>query len=459
MIEWFSMEKDAVKPKFEVDPIRGSILKGMIVFAFPISVSALLTMLFSFADTIVIGRFGHANAISAIGVSASVLNLLVGGLTELSCGVTVTAGTYYGENRPDKAAGLLHSLPLSAFIPGALISAAVILSSRLILRLLNCPEEILSDALLYFRIYFLGVPLTVMSTFLSSLLQAKGNSYIPFFFQLLASVLNILLNLLFVIAFDWNVAGVGAATVISQAMLACMLIVYFCGRDDELKLDLRKLTFFTGMKKVFSIGVPASMEGILLNLSGVIIAAAINRFDTTVIAGNTIATTIEGLMILTFTGFAAASAVYISQNYGAKKKDRVLKTFVITVLTVFLAAETAGILLYCFSGPLASLFTSDPEIIACARTRMFYMCLFFGFCGTMNVVSGCERGLGDAKTPLFISLFCSVAFRLTWVLTYAKAAGTVESIYMSYPICWGLCTVLNVIAFSILYRKKMRELG
>ena len=444
--------------KFEVDPVRGSILKGMIVFALPISASALLTMLFSFADTIVIGRFGHANAISAIGVSASVLNLLVGGLTELSSGVTVTAGRYYGENRPDQVSRLLHSLPLSSLLPGTLLSVAAILSSRMILRFLNCPEEILGDAMLYFRIYFLGVPLTVMSTFLSSVLQARGNSYIPFFFQIAAAVLNILLNLLFVIVFDWNVAGVGAATVISQSVLALLLLVFFCGREDELKLDLRKLTLFSGMKKVFSIGIPASMEGVILNLSGVIIASAINRFDTPVIAGNTIATTIEGLMVLTFIGFASASTVYISQNYGAKEKERVRKTFLITISTVFLAAEAVGILLYLFADPLASLFTSEQAIVECAKSRMFYMCLFFGFCGTMNVVSGCEHGLGDAKTPLYISLLCSVAFRLTWILTYARAAGTVESIYLSYPICWILCTVLTVIAFWRLYRIKMQEL-
>lgn len=456
MIELFSMNEET--KRYEVDPVRGSILKGMIRFSLPISASTLLTMLFSFADTIVIGRFGHANAISAIGVSASILNLLVGGLTELSSGVTVTAGRYYGENRPEKVSRLLHSLPLSALLPGSLISIAAILSSRMILRFLNCPDKILADAVLYFRIYFLGVPLTVMSTFLASVLQARGNSFIPFFFQISAAVLNILLNLFFVIVFDWNVAGVGAATVISQVVLAVMFLVFLCGREDELKLDLKKLTLFSGMKQVFSIGIPASMEGIILNLSGVIIASAVNRFDTPVIAGNTIATTIEGLMVLTFVGFASASTVYISQNYGAKEKERVRNTFLITISTVFLAAEAVGVLLYLFADPLASLFTSERAIVECAKSRMFYMCLFFGFCGTMNVVSGCERGLGDAKTPLYISLFCSVAFRLTWILTYARAAGTVESIYISFPICWILCTVLNVIAFRRIYRIKMKEL-
>lgn len=441
----------------EVNPLKGSILKGMLVFALPISVSALLTMLFSCADTVVIGRFGHENAISAIGVSASVLNFLVSGLSSLSAGVTVVAGKLYGQNEPDKVRRLLHSLPLTSLCLGVGLSLLAILFSGGILRLLNCPDAILEDALAYFRIYFLGVPLTVMTGFLSAILQAKGNSYTPFFFQILASALNIALNLLFVIVFDWNVVGVAVATVISELLLAAVITLYFLRQDNELKLELRRLSLFRHTREVFAVGIPSSLEGIVLNLSGVIIASVINRFSTAVIAGNTVATTVEGLMVITFTGFANASTVFISQNYGAGKLDRVKRTYGVTMVTVFLAAELVGILLYLFSSRVLLLFTADPDIIHSAQSRMFYMCLFFGLCGTMNVITGCELGLGDAKTPLVISILCSVCFRLTWVFTYAAWKGTVEAVYLSYPICWGLCTLLNALAFHKLFNRKKSE--
>lgn len=444
-------------PDKNINPLEGSILKGMLLFALPISISALLTMLFSCADTIVIGRFGHENAISAVGVSSSVLNLLVSGLTALAGGVTVTAGKYYGQGNDKKIRALLHTLPFTAFVLGTALSLCAICFSNRILTLLNCPAEIFHDAILYFRIYFLGVPLTAISCFLSSMLQARGNSYVPFFFQILASGINILLNLLFVIVFDWNVAGVAIATVLSQLWLAAAITIYMTKLSDELKLNLRELTVFQDTAHVLSIGIPSSLEGIVLNLSGTIISAVINRFDTAVIAGNTVAATIEGLMVLTFTGFANASAVYVSQNYGAGKTDRVWRTYRLTLATVFLLSELAGILTYLFSARLSALFTQDPAIIQSAQTRMFYMCLFFGLCGTMNVIGGCQRGLDDARTPLYIAVICSVVFRLTWIFTYAAWSGTIEAIYMSYPICWGLCTALNILAFRRLFRRQLKR--
>ena len=439
-----------MRTKLEVNPLQGSILKGMLIFALPISLSALLTMLFSCADTVVIGRFGHDGAISAIGASASILNFLVSGLTALSSGITVVFGKYYGERKPEQVTKLLHSLPLTALVLGGGLSLIVIVFSAPILRLMNCPEEILTDALVYFRIYFLGVPLTLLSTMLSAALQAKGNAYVPFFLEIGAASINILLNLAFVIGLDWNVFGVAIATVLSQLLLAGATMLFLCRQEDELKLDLGKLTLFAGLKPVFQVGIPASLEGIILNLSGVIIASVINRFDC-------VATSLEGLMVITFTGFANACTVFTSQNYGAKNMSRVRAVYRTTMLAVFSAAELAGIVLYLLSPQLVWLFTTDAAIAHYARIRMFYMCLFFGLCGTMNVVSGCEHGLGDAKTPLYISVICSVAFRLTWIFTYVAHAGTIEAIYMSYPLCWGLCTLLNHLAFCRLFRKKQMQ--
>lgn len=446
-----------MKNKMNVNPLEGNILKGMLIFAFPVALSCLMTMLFSCIDTIVIGRFGHENAIAAIGVSSSVINLLVGGLTGLGGGIVVAAGHYYGRGDKQKIKNLLHSIPLTALFLGGILSICTIALAVPILRLLSCPEQLMAAALTYFRIYFLGVPFTVLGTFLSSIIQAKGNSYVPFSFQILASVTNIVLDLFFVIGLDLNLVGVAAATVIAQVLLSLLLLFYLCRQKDELQLDVKKLKFFTHMNDVFSIGIPSSLEGIAINLSGAIISSAINKFDANVIAGNSISTTIEGLMVVTFTGFAGASAVYVSQNYGSGNLKRVKESVIITVITVFLSAEVIGGILYLLSPKLLLIFTTDLMIIQNACLRMRYMCLFFGLCGVMNVIGDCIRGLGDARTPLIISILCSIVFRLTWIFTYAKWKGTISAIYLSYPICWGLCCFMNIVAFIIVFNKKMRQ--
>lgn len=445
------------RKKFQTDPLHDPILKGMLILGMPVALSALLTMLFSCADTVVIGRFGHPGAITAIGVSASVLNLLVGGLTALAAGVTVTAGNLYGQGRKDRVRELAQTLPLTALFLGALLSLFALSASRPILLALNCPPQALADALVYFRIYFCGVPFTMVSTFLSALLQARGDSFTPFCLQMAASLLNILLNLLFVIVFDWNVAGVALATVISQFLLAAAVLFLMTGQENELKLDLLSCTFFHRTGSLFSIGIPSSLEGMVLNLSGVIIASVINRFDSAVIAGNSIATTLEGLIVVTFAGFENASAVFISQNCGAGRLDRVRKTYRITVAAVFLCAEGAGILIWLASPALLGIFTGDEAIRQAASVRLFYMCLFFGLLGLMNVVSGCVRGLGDARTPLYISVLGSVFFRLGWIFTFAARAGTIESVYLSYPLCWSLCSALNMAAFARLMKKEEKR--
>ena len=446
--------RNSMKRKMEVNPLEGGILRQMLLFALPVMGAALLQMLFSAADTAVIGRFGHPGALSAIGVSSAVINLLVGGLTALDAGVTVAAGRRYGQGDREGVGKMVSALPPTALLLGGALAAAAVALADPILGWMNCPAEIRTDARLYFRIYFLGVPFLLTTGLLSAVLQARGNSFLPFLFQIGAAVINIALNLVFVIALDWNIAGVAAATVISEALCAGALTLFMARQRDETRLRLREMRLFRSLGEVFSIGIPSSLEGIVLNLSGVIIAAAINRFDAAVIAGNTVGTTIEGLIVVSFTGFANASVVFISQNYGKGNFQRIGKIYRTTILSVFLISESLGIAVYALSPVLTRLFTQDALVMAHARTRMFYMCLFFGGCGVMNVISGCVRGLGEARLPLIISILCSVVFRVTWIYTYAAGRGTVEAIYVSYPLCWGLCVALNAAAFHATFRKK-----
>ena len=451
------MEHQSRKKGFEVNALSGSIFKNMLLFALPILGTGLLRILFSVADTVVIGRFGHEGAISAIGVSASVLHLLISGLMALGTGVTVVCGRLFGKNDERSASNLLHSLPLTGFLLGCILSVLVIIFTDHILRWISCPDSLMRDAALYFRIYFTGVPFSVVVSLLSAYIHSKGNSVIPFLFEMGAAVLNILMNLVFVIVFDWNVAGVAVATAISQALCAAAFMCYLAMQKGTDRLRIRKLTLFSGLKEVFALGIPAAIEGMVLNVSNVIISAAVNKFDSGVIGGNTIAANIEGIMAIAFVGFANAAVVFISQNHGKDNYPRIKKIFVVAAATVFIGAELLGIIIYSASPILTRIFTYDPVYIASARTRMFFMCLFYGLCGLMNLISGCIRGLGETRLPLIISLICSVAFRITWIYTYAASKGTIESIYVSYPICWALYAAIGLTAFFLVLRKRIRE--
>ena len=447
-----------MKRRLEVDPLHGPILKNMLLFGLPIVGSSILHVLFSAADTAVIGNFGHEGAISAIGVCMPVCHLLIAGLGALSGGVTIVFGRMYGRRETDKVSDLVQALPLTAFTLGAALAIVACVLSTPILRLVNCPESLFAEARVYFCIYFAAVPFSMTQYFLASVLQSRGNSFIPFVFQMSAAVVNIFINLIFVIVFDWNIAGVASATLFSQMLSSTAMVVFYTRQRDEIRLHLNRMRVFTGLGEVFRVGIPSSLEGMIINISGVVISAAINRFDPVVIAGNTLSGTLEGFMSISFVAFSSSGVVFISQNYGHRDLPRVRRIFRTTLAGVLIAGEVIGFLVYLASPYVLKIFSPDAGIIAYARVRLFYMCMFYGLCGTLNAISGCVRGLGNTKLPLAISVISSFFFRITWIYTYAAWKGTIEAIYMAYPICWAINTVLNVAAFYYVFKQRAAEL-
>ncbi len=446
------------KKKLVADPLNGSIIKNMIIFALPLMGISLLYTLFGSIDTMVVGRFGHENAMSAIGVSQSVTWTIIGVVMSLSAGVSMVFGRMYGEGKKKEINELLQALPLSIFFLSVCLAAIAIILAPWILTAVNCPDNVMSDALIYFRLYFCMVPFMVTFSFMTSVVQSKGDSVTPMVFQIIAQVANLLMNLLFVIVFDWNLFGVALATVLCEVLAMTMMTVHLTRQKDELHLDLKHLKFFTGTKEIWEKGIPSSLEGFALNITATVLASFINGFSATIIAGNTVAGSIEGLMMMGFSGFEAASVVFIAQNLGAKDMKRVKKVFVTTVAFVSIICFSIGALCLLFAEPLTSLFTKDAAIQAAAIHRMQLICLFYFLCGNMNSIMGCIRGLQDAKTPLVISIIASVCFRLGYLMTVAKSLGTVESVYMAFPYTWGLATFLGIIAFIVIYRKRVKQI-
>lgn len=437
-----------------VDPLHGNVVTGMLLFALPIMGTVFLQMLFTSVDTMVIGRFGSDGAMAAVGACAAIINLIVSAVTGLGTGISILVGQKTG--RADRAgvSRLLHSIPLSALCIGGLAAAAVIPVAPFLLEKMNCPPALLPRAVQYFRIYALSLPFMVCFQFLSSVSNAEGNSLLPFVTEASCGLLNLVLNLVFVICLGWDVAGVAIATVLSQACGAGAIFVNFVFFRKETAIQPQQLRLFAGFREVFHMGIPASLESVIMNLSGVVMQSAINRFPESVISGNAVGSSIEGLICVTFVGFSSAATVFISQNFAAGQITRTRQIQRSVTLSVLALGELVGLALYAGADLLTGLYTLDPMIAQAAKTRMAFMCLPYGLLAAMNVSGGCVLGLGNTKIPLAISVACSCLFRIVWIYAYAIPKGTVEAIYISYPICWLLATVLYVTAFFCLLGKK-----
>ncbi len=441
-----------------VDPLHGNVVMGMLLFALPIMGTVFLQMLFTSVDTMVVGRYGSDNAMAAVGACSAIISLIVSAVSGLGTGISILAGQRTGRGDREGVSKLLHSIPLTALCIGGAAAAAVIPGASFLLERMHCPQSLLPRAAQYFGIYLLSLPFMVCFQFLSAVSNAEGNSFLPFVIEAACGLLNLGLNLLFVIAFRWDVAGVAVATVLSQVCGASAVFCYFA--FFQKRVQIRRLRLFTGFGEVFRIGLPSSLESVVMNLSGVVMQSAINGFPESVISGNAVASSIEGLICVSFVGFSSAATVFISQNYAAGDIVRTRKIQRGVTLCVLALGELLGLALYAAADLLTALYTADPMIAQAARVRMAFMCLPYGLLAAMNVSGGCVLGLGDTKIPLAISVACSCLFRIVWIYAYAIPRGTVEAIYISYPICWLLATLLYVVAFFGLLRKNaLRSVG
>lgn len=456
------MEKE--KDKAVINPLEGSIFKKMVLFALPIMGSSLLTTLFSSIDTLVIGNFGLDNSLSAVGINQSLIMLIIGNVTGLSIGFSAIIGKLYGKKDIKSISEIQQSVLLTSLVLGLIVMAVFIPLGKVLLKLINCPENILDRAYQYFWIYFSASPFLIYNSFENAVISAKGDSFHPLLLGLLASAVNVLLDLLFVIVFHWDVTGVATATLIAQLFNTVILIVFVQKKGEELKIRWKEQRAFKHLGPVFKLGIPTSLDGTIMNISGVLISSAINEFDVLAIDGNTASASLESLMSIAFVGFANAIIVFISQNYGNKNMKRVKKSFWTAVITALVLGETIGVVIYLCGRPLLGLFVSNSnpdkaKIIDYGLVRLKYMGLFYGLCAIMNVLSGANQGLGSSKIPLVISLVCSVAFRITWIYAYARPQHSIDLIYVSYPICWALSDIASITWFIILSHKREKEIS
>ena len=440
------------------DLTSGPMLQKIILFSLPLAASSILQLLFNAADVVVVGRFAGSTALAAVGSNGALINLLVNLFVGLSLGANVVAARCFGAKDDEGVRNTVQTSVTLGLVSGFLLAVVGFFAARVLLELMSCPEDVIGLSTLYLKIYFIGMPMTMLYNFSSALLRAVGDTRRPLFCLAVAGVINVVLNLVFVILFSMSVAGVALATIISQTVSACMVTALLVKEKGPLHLDLGHLGFHAGaLGQILRIGLPAGLQSTVFSLSNVVIQSAINSFGSTVVAGSSASANLEGFVYTAMNAFSQAAVTFTSQNMGARKYQNLNRV----VLNCLLCAIVTGVVLgggaVLAGTQLLHFYSSDAAVIAAGYERLRVICGTYLLCGIMDTLASSLRGLGYSVLPMVVSLVGSCLLRLVWIATIFQLNRTPFMLYISYPISWVLTASVHLICLLVVRRKLQKK--
>ncbi|MCM1119545.1 MAG: MATE family efflux transporter [bacterium] len=451
-------DASAKKNKYEMDMCSGALLPKILLYSLPLMLSGILQLLFNAADIVVVGRFAGNDALAAVGSTSSLINLLVNVFMGLSVGTNVMVAHFYGAGQKRELEEMVHTAILTSIVSGVILIFVGLILSRPALLLMDTPDDVIDQAVLYIRIYFVGMPVMMLYNFGSAVLRAVGDTRRPLYFLLIAGVVNVILNLFFVITLSLGVAGVALATVISQCVSAALVLLCLMRSEGDYQVSLRKLRIVKDkMLKMAQIGLPAGLQGALFSVSNVLIQSSVNSFGSIAMAGNTAAQNLEGFVYTAMNSLHQTCISFTGQNYGARQYKRMGKILLICLGCVIAVGVLMGNGVYLAGGILLRLYSPDAEVIEYGVLRLLYICTTYALCGMMDVMVGAIRGMGYGVMPMLVSLTGACLFRVVWIMTVFKAHHSLEVLYMSYPISWALTFVVHLLCFLVVYRRILRR--
>lgn len=448
----------AKKNKYEMDMCSGSLLPKILLYSLPLMLSGILQLLFNAADVVVVGRFAGSDALAAVGSTSSLINLLVNVFMGLSVGTNVMVARFFGAGQKKELEEMVHTAILTSIVSGVVLVFVGLVLSRPALLMMDTPEDVINQAVLYIRIYFVGMPVMMLYNFGSAVLRAVGDTRRPLYFLMIAGVVNVILNLFFVISLSMGVAGVALATIISQTISALLVLLCLMRTEGDYRVELKRLRIVKDkMIKMIKIGLPAGMQGALFSVSNVLIQSSVNSFGSIAMAGNTAAQNLEGFVYTAMNSLHQTCISFTGQNYGARQYKRMGKILVICLGCVIAVGVLMGNGVYLAGGVLLKLYSPDAEVIEYGMLRLFYICTTYALCGMMDVMVGSLRGMGYGIMPMLVSLTGACLFRVVWIMTVFKSYHSLEVLYVSYPISWGLTFAVHLLCFFIVYRRVLRQ--
>ncbi len=449
------------KKTYAIDMVNGSIFKNIIAFVVPLILGNFLQLLYNAADIIVVSRFAGSEAMASVGSTGSLNALIIGIFIGLSVGASVVVSRAIGAR--DYAA-IHRTVHTSMFLSVILGFAAMILGlliSKPLLELMGTPEgKVLDGAVTYMKIYFLGMPASLIYNFGASILRAVGDTRRPLYILSFSGIVNVVLNLVFVVGFHIDVAGVAVATTISNVISALAIVIVLVRSEAAYKLDLKSLKLYKKeLIEVIKVGLPAGIQGSVFSLSNTLIQSAVNGFGAVAVAGNSAATNIEGFIYTAMNAFYQATITAVSQNYGAKEEKRVRSSMVISVAFVSAVGIFMGVTAVLFSRQLLSIYIVDSkEAIEFAVTRMLYSSLPYFLCGIMEVQAGMLRGLGYSAAAMINSIIGACGLRVCWVLFVLPLNHTPEVLFLCWPISWMVVILMHGSYYLFIKKKAMQKM-
>jgi len=442
------------------DLARGPLGRQILYFSSPLILSNLLQILFNMADVAVVGRFAGSLALGAVGSTTTLVTMFTGFLIGMASGVNVLTALHYGAKSPRELSDTIHSAALLCAVAGVVLMAVGVCSARPVLELLHTKEELIDGAVLYLRIYFLGMPALGIYNFENAVFSAVGDTRRPLCYLAIAGAVNIALNLFFVVVCGMAVEGVAIASIISQYISAVLVAAALFRSREIYGLRMSALHLNRSRTKaILAIGLPAAFQSGLFALANLFIQVGVNSFDAVMVAGNSAAANADGLVYDVMAAFYTACGSFIGQNYGARQRERVKRSYLVSLAYSFGFGMALGLLILALGPQFLALFTRDSAVVEAGMKRLAVMSVSYGCSAFMDCTIAACRGLGRSFVPTVIVILGSCVFRVVWVYTVFAYFQTITSLYLLYIFSWGISAVAEILYFAYTCKKQLAALS
>lgn len=440
----------------DIQMTQGSLRKNMLLFSIPLMLSQLLQVLFNMADVAVVGKFSSAEALGAVGSTTILVSLFTGFLIGMGSAVNVRVAQHLGARDRARTAAAIRTSFVICLATGCIIMVLCLLSARFMLELLGTKDDLIEGAVLYFRIYALGMPALGIFNFGNGVLSANGDTKRPLAYLMVAGILNVLFNLFFVIVCHMAEDGVALASIITQYVSAVLILIHMGRQDDDCAFRLRDLKSGPDGPEgqhILALGIPAGLQNAIFAVANLFIQGAVNTFDSVMVEGNAAAANADAIIYNVMAAFYTACSTFMGQNLGAGKRARVLKSYFIGIVYSFAAGALLGGALFLFGREFLSLFTSSKAVVEAGLERTRIMCFSYAVSAFMDCTIAACRGIGRSLVPTVIVIMGSCVFRVAWIYTVFAYFHTIPSLYLLYIFSWTLTAVAEIVCFTIYYRK------
>ena len=438
----------------------GSLGRNILLVSIPLMLSHVLQVLFNMSDIAVVGRFAGSHALGSVGSTSILVTLFTGFLIGVGSGINVNVARYLGCQSDRDVSETVHTSAILCVIIGTIALLIGVLGARPMMQLLGTKDELIDGAIQYLQIYFLGMPALAVYNFGNAVLSAAGDTRRPLIIMIVAGIVNVILNLFFVIVCQLSVAGVAIASTVSQYLSAALIVRLLMRTKDSYALHLNQMRI-TPIKarSVLTLSLPAGMQNAIFAIANLFIQAGVNSFPAVVVEGNSAAANADALVYDVMAAFYTACSSFMSQNFGAGNRKRVIRSYYISLAYSFGIGAVLGGMLLLFGDKFLMLFTTDPEVVQMGMDRLWVMGFSYAFSAFMDCTIAASRGIGKSAVPTAIVIMGSCVFRVIWVYTVFAYFHTIMSLYLLYIFSWSITAIAEIIYFRYSYRQKIAELS